>query len=674
MSQGSYNVPTGGSVSMVSFAALMNAAYDALATQNSGASQPANGPGNAALEFQAWFDTTSVNFPVFRFFDGVNWDRVGTLDVVNSNWLPQLGGGTVTLPSAATVNIGASPQTIITISGSATISSFGSTGQVGEMKLVYASGAFAITNSGAIVCPNGLSINVRVGDTFFVGCLGSGNWQIFGYVRPSTKDIFLNIEDFGGKGDGSTDNTPALNSALAALGTRGGTIYFPAASSFYQFNSGITFNVPVSAPFSVSIIGAGQDAVELRWPNASGGITINYNGVNSSAHVRDLTLATGTTTGGDAIKLNLSASLANPALTAMSDLTRVTMRGSDGYGQTNYWTNDVNVANVSNINFDGVEMCGSSGALGNAVKLLGLPGSSTYGVQYNFDKCTFVNLATGITYGSFVQGVTVDQCNFTAVTQCIVSPAAQTGTLAQLSVTNSQFNPTGASAKGIITNTAIFNVQFSNCLFLFSQNNVDAINLAANNHFNIVGNEIANLTGATSVNGIIVGPSSASGSGVISGNDILNCTNGVQVQTGALATSIVDNTITGGAGTTPIVIQASVAGLTVQNNNLVGPGTNISNSSTSQTNSIINNLGYNPVGPSAITVGASPFIYTAGPSPETVYIIGGTVSGVNVDKNGGAFVAGSGASGQSNVSIPLGPNEQVKVTYTGLPVMNKMVH
>src|SRR5712671_2565169 len=102
MSQASYNVPTGGSFSMVTFAGLMNGAYNALASQNAGASAPANGPGSVAQEFQPWFDTTNVNFPILKWFDGVNWNKTGTLDVVNSNWLPKMGGGMATLASAAT--------------------------------------------------------------------------------------------------------------------------------------------------------------------------------------------------------------------------------------------------------------------------------------------------------------------------------------------------------------------------------------------------------------------------------------------------------------------------------------------------------------------------------------------------------------------------------------------
>jgi len=638
---------------MVAFAALMNAAYDALATNSSGASAPANGPGNAPLEFQSWFDTTSVNFPVLRFFDGVNWDRTGTLDVVNSNWLPQLGGGVATLVAAATVNIGASPQTLITISGATTITSFGSAAKVGEMKLVYAGGSFTLTNSGAIVCPNGQNITVRVGDSFFVGYLGSGNWQVLGYVRPSTKDIVLNIEDFGGKGDGSTDNSTPLASALAALGSKGGTIFFPAAGSRYLFNSGVSFSMP-SGVFSVSIVGGGQDATELYWPNASGGITLNYNGLSSSAHVRDLTLTTGTTAGGDAIKFNLSSSLANPALTALSDITRVTCRGSDGYAQTNYWTNCINIANVSNVNIAGVGLYGSSGSLGNGVNTLGLPGSSTYAVQINVDESTLQNLNQGFVYGSFVQGVTIDDCNFTATNSGVISPAAQTGTLAQLAVTNSQFNPP-ASGFGIVTNTAITETQLTNNLFECLANNVTCISLVNNNHFNINGNEFGSSASFTGTTAVSIGTTTAGATGTIQGNDIFAFSTGITLAAGALGCAVMGNTI----------------------NNAAGHGTTIIvNNSSSITNWIASNPGYNPVGPSAIGVGASPFTYTAGATPETVYVIGGTVTVVTFDKNGGTLgvVAASSASAILNGTFELGPWDQIKVTYGSAPSMNKMVH
>jgi len=84
------------------------------------------------------------------------------------------------------------------------------------------------------------------------------------------------------------------------------------------------------------------------------------------------------------------------------------------------------------------------------------------------------------------------------------------------------------------------------------------------------------------------------------------------------------------------------------------------------TNTIIrNNRGYNPVGISSITVGVSPFTYTADASPETVYVSGGTVS--SITKGGNNFGLTSGA-------FNLEPYESIIVTYTVAPTMYKDVH
>ncbi len=666
MPQGPYNVPTGGTVAMVSFAADLNAAYDALASQSSGAGAPANGPGGAPLEFQTWFDTTNVNFPVFRFFDGVNWDRVGTLDVANSNWLPQFGGGIATLASASTVNLAATPQTFVTISGTATINQFGSSADVaeGETTMIVASGAFTIVNSGSIVCPNGQNIKAAVGDAFFATYLGSGNWQIVGYVRQSTKDLFLNIEDFGGKGDNSIDNTTPLANAFAALPGQGGQVYFPAGK--YKFNSNVTFNLP-SGVFSVSIIGAGQDATTLTWP-AGGGLGLNYNGISSSAHIRDLSLTTGAVNTGAAITLNMAASIVNPALTATSSIKDVTIRGEDGYAVTDCWAIGVDILNVSNVNVDDISVFGASTANGIGVNLLGLPGSSTFGVQYNISESTFQNLTDGVVYGSFVQGVTVDQSNFTATTNGIVCPVLQLGTLAQLTVSNCQFNPVGGTA--IFTGTSIVNTQICDNLFIISANNGIGINLAKTQHFTITGNEITSVGSLTGTVGIIVGAAAVAGEAPISGNDIFGFVTGIHLLNNCPETNISGNTIQTSGNCVVLDLGANV--ISVQNNSLISAGATILNNSVSNTNRITGNIGWNPVGVSSVAVGASPFIYSAGPQPETLYIFGGTVSSLAVDSNsGGAFPLGTGFN---SGTIHLGPNEAVKITHTGAPSVTRMIH
>jgi hypothetical protein len=81
---------------------------------------------------------------------------------------------------------------------------------------------------------------------------------------------------------------------------------------------------------------------------------------------------------------------------------------------------------------------------------------------------------------------------------------------------------------------------------------------------------------------------------------------------------------------------------------------------------VINNIGYNPVGASTITVTASPFTYQAGHSPETIYIYGGTVSDVST--------MGTTVATATGCSVNLSPNESIIVTYSGAPTMKRSIH
>jgi hypothetical protein len=88
----------------------------------------------------------------------------------------------------------------------------------------------------------------------------------------------------------------------------------------------------------------------------------------------------------------------------------------------------------------------------------------------------------------------------------------------------------------------------------------------------------------------------------------------------------------------------------IQHNNAVGTD-------------IRNCRGYNPGGPSAVVVTASPMPYTAGMSPEVLSIMGGTVT--SVVKNG-VVIATS-----TNQQITLMPGQSVTITYTVAPTMAK---
>ena len=72
---------------------------------------------------------------------------------------------------------------------------------------------------------------------------------------------------------------------------------------------------------------------------------------------------------------------------------------------------------------------------------------------------------------------------------------------------------------------------------------------------------------------------------------------------------------------------------------------------------------FNPAGVSAITVGGSPFTYTAGGTPEAVYLTAGTVS--LIVKNGVTLFTATPAT------VYLAPGESIVVTYSLAPTMNR---
>lgn len=92
----------------------------------------------------------------------------------------------VTVASAATCNILAAASRFIAISGTTTITSFG-TGANRE-RLVRATGAFKITHHAtSLICPGGKSIQAQAGDTFMVVSDASSNVRVHHYQPAATR-------------------------------------------------------------------------------------------------------------------------------------------------------------------------------------------------------------------------------------------------------------------------------------------------------------------------------------------------------------------------------------------------------------------------------------------------------------------------------------------------------
>lgn len=364
------------------------------------------------------------------------------------------------------------------------------------------------------------------------------------------------ILDYGGNNGGSVDNLAAWAAVIAASPANQACIFFPAGIYAFSGNASYLFPGGFGSIGSITIIGAGADLTYLKWA-AGGGMTLTEVSNLDSFHIRDMTFLSGVANAPNAaIQITQTqASVTNPADSAQSDITNVTIRGSDNYQATFYWGTGIDINGSSYINFNGLYIAGdSTHTNGIGVNIHGA--ALVIPVVFNFNLSTFNSLNAGIIYGQYVQGVTVNQCNFTTGVNGISAPVAPAG-LDQLVVTGSQFG--ALSGNGIVENGAIPNTQIIGNLFIVPSG-ANGINLITSNLFSIIGNAFAsNNPGSITNNGITVQSTINSEGGIISGNVLT------------------------GMGNFAIQLTATSNHVNVQSNFYSGNGTNVGNAGISNT-------------------------------------------------------------------------------------------
>lgn len=204
MSQNPLALPLTGVYSGLQAATKINQALDTLATLNSGSSAPI-GPAAGWL----WLDISIANQATLKIYDGSNWLPIGTLDLTNHRWAPVVGGDTATIPGGGTTDLDDATNNklhaaAVAISGTATITSFGSTMAVGALKFVTFSGASLLThNAVSLILPTAANITTAAGDTAIVLCISSGNYRVLAYqlatgAALSSSANFLGAVNFAG--------------------------------------------------------------------------------------------------------------------------------------------------------------------------------------------------------------------------------------------------------------------------------------------------------------------------------------------------------------------------------------------------------------------------------------------------------------------------------------------
>lgn len=449
-------------------------------------------------------------------------------------------------------------------------------------------------------------------------------------ARP--KDVIwanncLNIEAFGGLADGVSDNSPALDAALEVLPAGGGCIYSPRGKRLFSRPVTYTF---ATANQSVTIAGDGQNNTEWFWPNTDGLILI-FKDSTTTFHARDMAFTTGQVSSQNGIKIMVPGMNPNGALGEYTDFTRVTFRGADGYAKNFGWKASLVLDNVSNVNVDGSSFIGTGGSIGTGITTNGFSDDSL-GVIYNIVKSSFVHLNIGINYGSYVQGMTIAQSNFTAVTNGVYIPLNALGILSQLTITANQF-ATNPSTQGAAINsrTGVNPLIVTGNLFL-SNGLGKMIDLAHHSFTNIAGNQFY--------------------------SPVPQMNTAIDTGIGGSNSKINDNIIFGFA--TGINLTNQTGNMSVTNNNIGGSTAAIVNASLSTANNrLTGNAGFQPQAPDRQNLTTNPWTYTSTALPSTVCVTGGSVSNTKVD---GVTIA-NGSPG----CVSLEPNENIMVTYTAPP-------
>jgi hypothetical protein len=463
----------------------------------------------------------------------------------------------------------------------------------------------------------------------------------------------VSVKDFGAVGNGVANDTAAFNAAIAHINTTAArTLYIPSGAYLVGALS------PITSP-GVSVFGDGAYGSELRDTSGTSNLLTFGDGVSTydGASVSNLYLNTAVTskTAGAAIFLHKTF-------------------------QT--YIDNVRIAN----HFQGIRVTNSVMCWINTVNIL-FPRPLGVGILIdgNSGNDHYISnvFIAGNSLSQPLAGIKIDQTFATWITNCSV-----------LSTGIGLYCSPGAGQ--IVEHLFLSNNAFDTCAnygMLFQGGGTGIVRRVMSTQDWSATNQLSN---------ILIDPPNGSGFSFQG----LRCYNGQQhgiYVLGGEDVRITNSRIEGNGGVTGnydgIYIAANVNDISVTNTRIgsaegfsvvqryginIQAGTNanyiidsndLRGNITGAINAgavtgpirITNNIGYNqPSTSAAVTPGASPWTYTAGYRPETLYFTGGTVS--DISQNATTIATASPAT------VELGPQESIVVTYTVVPTVANVTH
>lgn len=201
----------------------------------------------------------------------------------------------------------------------------------------------------------------------------------------------INVKDYGAIGDGSTDDTSAIQAAFtAAVANGGGTVYFPDTASFYKITA--TVNIASTAN-SITILGDGIWRSEIKLVSAAADTLFNSAGL---LYVTNISV-TGTPASGDVYRTgDIGFESAGP----------ITMQNVSLYG----WDNGVKWTGGYYYKFIGCDM-----------RLMNIALNTFDSNNVMIDKCKVSELNKLIVLSSGSGPTVINQCSLESWTQSIAS-------------------------------------------------------------------------------------------------------------------------------------------------------------------------------------------------------------------------------------------------------------
>lgn len=208
-------------------------------------------------QLRLWSATASSNKPTGATSIGANLDdNLRAIQSVVRQYLASPGS---TIASSSTVDLSTADGHTIPISGTSTVTSYG-TEVSGIEYLLTATGAHVIKNSSALALPGAADITTASGDYWLVESKGSGNWVVPFFTRASGQPLVAGTAGNGVSVTGAlisviTGTQTQMQSATltSVLATPGNMQYHPGvAKAWINFNG--SASPSINASYNISSI------------------------------------------------------------------------------------------------------------------------------------------------------------------------------------------------------------------------------------------------------------------------------------------------------------------------------------------------------------------------------------------------------------------------------------